>query len=51
MENIFPGRSEVALRNRYRKIQRKKNKEERNGKSKKNIMSNSFSPQRLKNFG
>lgn len=43
MENIFPGRSEVALRNRYRKIQRKKNKEERNGKSKKNIMSNSFS--------
>lgn len=44
MESLFAGRSEVSLRNRYRKLQRKKSKEERKGeKKKKNIMSDSFS--------
>lgn len=42
LENIFPGRTEVSLRNRYRKLQRNKSKEERKDLKKKNIMSDYF---------
>lgn len=42
MEKIFPGRSEVSLRNRYHLVLRKKIKNERGADRKQNIMSKTF---------
>lgn len=42
MENIFPGRSEVALRNRYHLLLRKMAKNKQNKEKKSNIMSDKF---------